>query len=118
MLKLKKGEIVPVSLQLGDGSTKEQCKAFVYSSDKKLLAEYNLKHFRGGYYYFDELVMPDDNITIQYRVISSDIYEIVSDIFLVEKEELKLLGKIVSHETIFKGFLGRVLDETEVESSK
>jgi len=81
---LKKGEIVPLALQLFDGSDSQKVRVVVVGPSGTSLFEGELEHKIGGLYQSTDFQMPDLPFVIaQYEVLESNEYGRASDTFLL-----------------------------------
>ena len=55
---MRAGEVVPLSLQLADGSNKERVFAVLYDDEFKILGQHQLAHIAGGLYVYNFYRMP------------------------------------------------------------
>jgi hypothetical protein len=101
---IKVGDIVPLVLQLADGSHKERAFVTVLDSDFKILFQDELTHVYAGAYKNMEFKMPASRfVTAQYIVTSTDRYEIVSEVFYSEPVEESFISGIVIDESDLNG---------------
>lgn len=96
---IRVGDIVPVMLQLPDGNPELMVEARIIDSKNELLAVLELSHVGRGLYSNLDFIMPNEKfITAQYRILNSDLYEQVSDIFMAtgvdEPKEMILTGTV------------------------